>query len=59
MNGGTPGGPAVARPARWLNPEPVSRWDTGDSLASAYGAVVPMRECRNVVRLSAFVEDLA
>ncbi|MET9064830.1 vWA domain-containing protein [Streptosporangium sandarakinum] len=48
-----------ARHAHWLNPEPVSQWDTGDSLASAYGAVVPMRECRNVVQLAAFVEDLA
>ncbi|MFF0312664.1 VWA domain-containing protein [Streptosporangium sp. NPDC004379] len=47
-----------ARHAHWLNPEPVSQWDTGDSLASAYGTVVPMRECRNVVQLSAFVEDL-
>lgn len=48
-----------ARHAYWLNPEPVSQWDTGDSLATAYGAVVPMRECRNVVQLAAFIEELA
>ncbi|MEV5408958.1 VWA domain-containing protein [Thermopolyspora sp. NPDC052614] len=48
-----------ARHAYWLNPEPRSQWDTGDSSATAYGSVVPMYECRNVVQLSAFIEDLA
>lgn len=48
-----------ARHAYWLNPEPVNQWDTGDSLATAYGKVVPMYECRNVVQLAAFIEDLA
>ncbi|WP_031166934.1 vWA domain-containing protein [Streptosporangium roseum] len=48
-----------ARHAYWLNPEPVSQWDTGDSVATAYGAVVPMYECRNVVQLAAFIEELA
>ncbi|WP_068929092.1 VWA domain-containing protein [Planobispora rosea] len=48
-----------ARHAYWLNPEPVNQWDTGDSVATAYGAVVPMRECRNVAQLAAFVEELA
>ncbi|WP_406312705.1 VWA domain-containing protein [Streptosporangium sp. NBC_01639] len=48
-----------ARHAYWLNPEPVSQWDTGDSLATAYGGVVPMHECRNVVQLAAFIEELA
>jgi uncharacterized protein with von Willebrand factor type A (vWA) domain len=48
-----------ARHAYWLNPEPRAQWDTGDSSATAYGAVVPMRECRNVAQLAAFVEDLA
>ncbi|GAA4616285.1 VWA domain-containing protein [Actinoallomurus liliacearum] len=48
-----------ARHAYWLNPEPVRDWDTGDSAASAYGAVVPMRECRNLAQLADFVESLA
>ncbi|MEU7001126.1 VWA domain-containing protein [Nonomuraea sp. NPDC046570] len=48
-----------ARHAHWLNPEPVAQWDTGDSLATSYGSVVPMRECRNVAQLTAFIEDLA
>ena len=48
-----------ARHAYWLNPEPLQQWDTGDSLATSYGTVVPMRECRNVAQLAAFIEDLA
>ncbi|MFL6052167.1 MAG: vWA domain-containing protein [Actinoallomurus sp.] len=48
-----------ARHAYWLNPEPLRDWDTGDSAASAYGAVVPMRECRNLTQLADFVESLA
>ncbi|MEU6783657.1 VWA domain-containing protein [Nonomuraea angiospora] len=48
-----------ARHAYWLNPEPVAQWDTGDSVASEYGAVVPMHECRNVAQLTAFIETLA
>jgi uncharacterized protein with von Willebrand factor type A (vWA) domain len=53
---------ALARKARhayWLNPEPHAQWDTGDSLATAYGSVVPMRECRNVAQLAEFIQDLA
>ncbi|ETK31609.1 vWA domain-containing protein [Microbispora sp. ATCC PTA-5024] len=50
---------ARARRAYWLNPEPRAQWDTGDSLATAYGTVVPMHECRNVAQLAAFVETLA
>lgn len=50
---------AGARHAYWLNPEPRAQWDTGDSLASDYGAVVPMHECRNVAQLTAFIETLA
>ena len=34
-------------------------WDTGDSRAGEYGAVVPMVECRNLAQLSEFVRDLA
>ncbi|MEV4579728.1 VWA domain-containing protein [Nonomuraea jabiensis] len=48
-----------SRHAYWLNPEPVAQWDTGDSVASEYGAVVPMHECRNVAQLTAFIETLA
>ncbi|MBN6053730.1 VWA domain-containing protein [Nonomuraea sp. RK-328] len=48
-----------ARHAYWLNPEPRAQWDTGDSVAGAYAAVVPMTECRNVSQLAAFIEGLA
>ncbi|TDB89325.1 VWA domain-containing protein [Actinomadura sp. KC216] len=48
-----------ARHAYWLNPEPRSQWDTGDSAASSYGELVPMYECRNLVQLAAFIEELA
>ncbi|MGW0197845.1 vWA domain-containing protein [Nonomuraea sp. NPDC003201] len=48
-----------SRHAYWLNPEPVAQWDTGDSVASEYGAVVAMHECRNVAQLTAFIETLA
>ncbi|MGW0805759.1 vWA domain-containing protein [Nonomuraea sp. NPDC002799] len=50
---------AKSRHAYWLNPEPKPQWDTGDSVASDYGTVVPMFECRNVVQLTAFIETLA
>jgi uncharacterized protein len=43
----------------WLNPEPASAWDSGDSVVGRYApgcdAVV---ECRNVRQLKAFVESL-
>ncbi|MEU1725518.1 VWA domain-containing protein [Nonomuraea sp. NPDC005692] len=48
-----------ARHAYWLNPEPRQQWDTGDSVASEYGTVVEMHECRNVAQLTAFIETLA
>jgi uncharacterized protein with von Willebrand factor type A (vWA) domain len=47
-----------ARHAYWLNPEPRAQWDTGDSIATDYGTVVPMYECRNVVQLTAFIESI-
>ncbi|WP_219468647.1 vWA domain-containing protein [Nonomuraea rhizosphaerae] len=50
---------AKARHAYWLNPEPRQQWDTGDSIATDYGTVVPMYECRNVAQLTAFIEELA
>jgi uncharacterized protein len=48
-----------ARHAWWLNPEHPRHWDTGDSAATTYGAVVPMVECRNLAQLSDFVRRLA
>ncbi|MEU6711704.1 VWA domain-containing protein [Nonomuraea sp. NPDC046802] len=50
---------AGCRHAYWLNPEPQAQWDTGDSIAGAYGSVVLMSECRNVAQLTAFIESLA
>jgi uncharacterized protein with von Willebrand factor type A (vWA) domain len=47
-----------ARHAWWLNPEHPRHWDTGDSAATAYGAVVPMVECRNLAQLGDFVRGL-
>ncbi|MGH9281363.1 MAG: VWA domain-containing protein, partial [Acidimicrobiales bacterium] len=48
-----------ARHVYWLNPEPRSHWDTGDSIVSTYaehcdGAF----ECRNLTQLERFVEHL-
>jgi uncharacterized protein with von Willebrand factor type A (vWA) domain len=50
---------ADARHAWWLNPEASRHWDTGDSAARDYGALMPMVECRNLVQLGEFVHDLA
>ena len=49
---------AGIRHAWWLNPEQRRHWDTGDSAAGAYGAIVPMVECRNLAQLGEFVHDL-
>jgi uncharacterized protein len=48
-----------ARHAWWLNPEASRHWDTGDSAARDFGALMPMVECRNLVQLGQFVQDLA
>jgi uncharacterized protein with von Willebrand factor type A (vWA) domain len=48
-----------AKHAYWLNPERRAIWDTGDSRASEYGALVPMVECRNLAQLGEFVHGLA
>ncbi|MCX3061994.1 vWA domain-containing protein [Streptomyces beihaiensis] len=48
----------MARRTYWLNPEPRSQWDTGDSVAGAYGQIVPMYECRDARQLSALVGRL-
>jgi uncharacterized protein with von Willebrand factor type A (vWA) domain len=46
-----------ARKVYWLNPEPVSSWDTGDSLMSEYAAYTHHTfECRNLDQLEHFVE---
>lgn len=48
-----------ARHAYWLNPERRALWDTGDSRASDFAAVLPMVECRNLSQLGEFVAELA
>ena len=47
-----------AKHAWWLNPEHRRQWDTGDSAAAEYAALLPMVECRNLTQLSEFVHDL-
>lgn len=48
-----------ARHVFWLNPEPKSYWDTGDSIVSEYGIHCDgVYECRNLRQLEAFVEKL-
>jgi uncharacterized protein with von Willebrand factor type A (vWA) domain len=45
-----------ARRVWWLNPEPRSYWDTGDSIVSEYGAFCDgVFECRNLRQLEGFV----
>jgi uncharacterized protein with von Willebrand factor type A (vWA) domain len=45
-----------ARHVYWLNPEAERDWDTGDSLASRYEAVVDkMVEVRNLKQLQTFI----
>jgi len=48
----------ASRHAWWLNPEHPRQWDTGDSAASEYGAILPMVECRNLTQLTEFVHDI-
>jgi uncharacterized protein with von Willebrand factor type A (vWA) domain len=49
-----------ARHVYWLNPEPRSYWDTGDSIVSEYGLHTDgVYECRNLRQLERFVEILA
>ncbi|HET8930646.1 MAG TPA: VWA domain-containing protein [Acidimicrobiales bacterium] len=48
-----------ARHVFWLNPEPRSYWDTGDSIVSDYGVHCDgVFECRNLRQLERFVEKL-
>ena len=49
-----------ARKVFWLNPEPRSYWNTGDSIVGEYGTHTDgVFECRNLRQLEAFVEKLA
>jgi uncharacterized protein with von Willebrand factor type A (vWA) domain len=48
-----------ARHVYWLNPEPRSYWDTGDSIVGQYAAHCDgVWECRNLKQLERFVEHL-
>lgn len=48
-----------ARHVYWLNPEPRSYWDTGDSIVSQYATHIDgAYECRNLKQLERFVENL-
>ncbi|MHB8671636.1 MAG: vWA domain-containing protein [Acidimicrobiales bacterium] len=49
-----------ARHVYWLNPEPKSYWDTGDSIVGEYAMHTDGAfECRNLRQLERFVEHLA
>jgi hypothetical protein len=49
-----------ARHVYWLNPEPRSYWDTGDSVVGEYGVHCDgVFECRNLRQLERFVDHLA
>jgi uncharacterized protein with von Willebrand factor type A (vWA) domain len=48
-----------ARHVYWLNPEPKSYWDTGDSIVGDYGTHCDgVWECRNLRQLERFVDIL-
>jgi hypothetical protein len=48
-----------ARHLFWLNPEPRSYWDTGDSIVGEYGIHCDgVFECRNLRQLEKFVDNL-
>ena len=49
-----------ARHVYWLNPEPRSYWNTGDSIVGEYATHTDgVYECRNMRQLESFVEKLA
>lgn len=51
---------ANARALHWLNPEPASYWDSGDSIMGEYAPFVDtVNECRNLRQLQHFVATLA
>jgi uncharacterized protein len=48
-----------ARHVYWLNPEPKSYWNTGDSIVGEYGIHTDgVEECRNLRQLESFVDRL-
>ncbi|MCL5077279.1 MAG: VWA domain-containing protein [Actinobacteria bacterium] len=48
------------RQIHWLNPEPASYWDSGDSIIGEYGIYCDsVNECRNLRQLQSFVRRLA
>ena len=48
-----------ARHVYWLNPEPKSYWDTGDSIIGEYASFCDgVFECRNLRQLERFVDHL-
>jgi uncharacterized protein with von Willebrand factor type A (vWA) domain len=50
---------AKARHVYWLNPEPRSYWNTGDSIVGEYATHTDgVYECRNLRQLESFVEKL-
>lgn len=44
--------------AAWLNPEPATQWQTGDSVANEYAEVIDMHEVRNIDQLREFISRL-
>jgi uncharacterized protein with von Willebrand factor type A (vWA) domain len=49
-----------AKAVYWLNPEPTSYWDSGDSIVSQYAPYCDrVIECRTLRQLEAFVGELA
>ncbi|MFT6292500.1 MAG: hypothetical protein ACJAR2_003117 [Ilumatobacter sp.] len=49
-----------AKHVYWLNPEPKSYWNTGDSIVGEYGTYTDgVHECRNLRQLESFVDLLA
>jgi uncharacterized protein with von Willebrand factor type A (vWA) domain len=49
-----------ARHVYWLNPEPRSYWNTGDSIIGEYATHCDgVFECRNLRQLERFVDNLA
>jgi uncharacterized protein with von Willebrand factor type A (vWA) domain len=50
----------AARQVHWLNPEPRSYWDSGDSVMGDYAPYCDgVHECRNLRQLGRFVDVLA
>ncbi len=48
-----------ARHLYWLNPEPRSYWDSGDSIVGEYGTLCDgVYECRNLRQLERFVTEV-